>query len=399
MPELAQRLGRMAESGTAAVFSRVAELRRQGVDLISLSVGELDFATPAHIIEATADAMRRGETRYTETSGVLALRQAICADSVRRRAVAHDSHEVVVCGGAKHALFQLAQALYNPGDRVIIPTPCWGSYVEQAKLFGADPVLLPCAAENGFVPDLSDLERELAGGAKALILCSPNNPTGAVLSTAFMQSLAELLRAHDCFVIVDEIYAQLTYGGEPAPSLLTVAPDLRDRTVIVDGVSKAYAMTGFRIGWALAPAPVAAAITRLQSQATSNVSTVSQAAALAALCGDQSSIAAMRTALIQRRDRLYAGLASIQGFDPGPLAAGAFYVLADVRGLYGRVAAGRALQSDHDVAAFLLEQAKVATVPGSAFFAPGTLRFSYAESLERIERALEHIRSALREIA
>lgn len=399
MPDLANRLGNMAESGTAAVFARVSELRRMGVDILSLSVGEPDFATPAHIVEAAAAAMRAGETRYTEVPGTVALRDAILEDSARRRGVRHGRNEVVVCAGAKHALFQLAEALYDPGDRVLVPTPCWGSYVEQARLFGAEPVFVPATAGDGFAPDVAALERELARGAKALVLCSPNNPTGAVLSADYLKTLAELLRAHDCFVIVDEIYAHLTYDVEAPSSLLSVAPDLRPRLLIVDGVSKAYAMTGFRVGWLLAPAKVSSAVARLQGQATSNVSTVSQAAALAALTGDQGSIATMRSAFQQRRDRLVQGLEAIQGIAPGPVPAGAFYVLANVESLLGRVVDGRPLSSDSDVATFLIERARVATVPGSAFFAPGYLRFSYAQSLSCIEQAIERIGQALSSLA
>lgn len=410
MTELAQRLGRMSPSGTAAVFRRVAELRAKGIDIVSLSLGEPDFATPPHIVAAAADAMRRGETRYTDVPGRLSLREAIAEDSYQRRGVRHDAEQVIVSTGAKHVLYNLAQVLYNSGDRVLVPTPCWGSYVEQARLCGAEAVLLPGDEDNGFVPSLQMLASALATGAKALVLCTPSNPTGAVLERDYLLALAELLRQHDCFVILDEIYAHLRYGTDSGVdsaaglgghvSLLSVAPDLRERLLVVDGVSKAYAMTGFRVGWLLGPSAVVAAVGRLQGQCTTHVATMCQAAAEAALRGDQACIEPMRVAYQERRDRLLAGLANIAGFKVRVIPQGAFYVFADVRELYGCTWTDSqqnvvTLQSDEDVAFWLLETARVATVPGAAFFGPGYLRLSYATDSKLIDEAVARIARAV----
>src|SRR5688572_7015180 len=293
-PALARRLSAIAPSATSEMFRRVAELRAQGVPLISLAVGEPDLDPPAEILAAARRALDTGPFGYTQVPGLPALRAAICARSRARRGVAHAPEQVVVSVGAKHALFQLAQALLDPGDEVIIPTPSWVSYADQARLCGAVPVFVPCAASDGFLPRPSAIEAAITPQTKVLILCSPNNPTGAAFGVAELEALAQILRRTRIWVIVDEIYAELFYGGPCAPSLLQVAPDLQDRTVIVDGVSKSYAMTGFRVGWILAPRQVAAACTTLQSQSTTSIATLAQLASLAALSGDQACVSRMR---------------------------------------------------------------------------------------------------------
>lgn len=299
----------------------------------------------------------------------------------------------MVSVGAKHALFQLAQALLDPGDEVIIPTPSWVSYADQARLCGAVPVFVPCAASDGFLPRPSAIEAAITRQTKVLILCSPNNPTGAAFGVAELEALAQVLRRTRLWVIVDEIYAELFYGGPCAPSLLQVAPDLQDRTVIVDGVSKSYAMTGFRVGWMLAPRQVAAACTTLQSQSTTSIATLAQLASLAALSGDQACVSRMREIYRGRRDRFLAGLAKIPGLSCR-VPEGAFYVFADVAGWIGRRAGGKLLENDVDVAEWLLAEAKVACVPGSAFGGPGFLRFSYAASQAELDEALQRMAAA-----
>ena len=278
-------MSRMAESATAAVFRRVAELKAQGVDVISLGVGEPDFDPPAHVLDAAKRAIDGGASRYTEVVGLRSLREAICADSLQRRRERHAISEVVVSAGAKHTLFNLAQVLYDHGDQVVIPVPAWGSYAEQASLCGAQPVLVPCSEANGFRVEPDALANALSPSTKAVVLCTPSNPTGAAYSASQLLALAEVLRRSHCYVIVDEIYAELAYDGMQVKSLLELAPDLRERLVIVDGVSKRFAMTGYRVGWMLGPQKLARACEAVQSQATTSVAAVCQLAAQAALQG------------------------------------------------------------------------------------------------------------------
>jgi aspartate aminotransferase len=391
--KLAARLDAVAPSATAEMFANVARLRAQGVPLVSLAVGEPDFPPPASILEATAEALRAGPFGYTQVAGLPALREAICARSLERRGVAHAADECVVTVGAKHALFQLALALYDPGDQVVIPTPSWVSYADQARLCGAEPVFVPCQSEHGFLPSAAQLSAAIGPKTKAIVLCSPNNPTGAGFSASDWAPIAELLRRHELWVIVDEIYAELCYDAFEAPSLLRVAPDLRERTIVVDGVSKTHAMTGFRVGWLLAPRALARACEKLQSQSTTNITTLAQLAALAALRGEQDHVAQMRAAYQARRDRIVAGLNAIPGVHCA-IPRGAFYAFADVRAWLGKRAQGVVLQNDQAVAQWLLDAAQVATVPGSAFGGPGYLRLSFAASLDEIDTALARIAQA-----
>jgi aspartate aminotransferase len=389
-PRMASRLDAVAPSATAEIFKRVAELRAQGVPIVSLSVGEPDFDPPLHVRQAAKRALDTGPYGYTPVAGMAALREAICERSAARRGVAHDPSEVVVSAGAKHALFNLAAALYDPGDEVIIPTPSWVSYAEQVRLVGATPVMVPCAASERFLLTPAALRAAITPRSKALVLCSPSNPTGMAYDEAELRALADVLRAHPLWVIVDEIYAELFYGGAAAPSLLTVAPDLRERVVIVDGVSKSYAMTGFRAGWMLGPRALARACETLQSQVTTSITTVTQLATIAALRGDQRCVAEMLAAYAERRERILTGLAGIPGIAV-TRPDGAFYAFVDVRGLLGRRAGSLRIDDDLALARLLLDQERVAVVPGSAFGAPGYLRLSYAASLADIDTAVARL--------
>jgi aspartate aminotransferase len=391
---LASRLQQVQPSATAQVFSRAKAMRAAGVDLVSFAVGEPDFDTPPHIREAAKRAIDQGASRYTDVSGIIELRRAICADSLRRRGVEHTPDEVVVSVGAKHALFNLALALFEPSDEVVIPIPGWVSYPEQARLAGASPVFVPCPQQQGFLLTPEALRRAITPQTKAVVLCMPCNPTGAVYTEQQLLALADVMRDHNFWIIVDEIYVDLTYDGFTQRSLIQVAPDLGHRIVVVDGVSKRYAMTGWRIGWLLAPERVARACQTIQSQATTNATTVSQYAALAALTGPQSSIEQMRSAFEARRNLLVAGLNSIVGLQC-VAPRGAFYVFANAGGLMGKRPQGDLHRDDIEIAQWLLDEAKVAVVPGSAFGAPGYLRFSFAVSTEQIEKGIERIQRAV----
>lgn len=392
---LASRLSVIQPSATVAIATRAKELQAKGVDVLSFSVGEPDFETPEFIREAARKGLDKGASHYTAVRGTPALRDAIVADSKKRRGGhAHAPKEVVVSVGAKHCLFNLALALYNPGDEVLIPAPYWVSYPEHARIVGAEPVILETSEENGFRLTPDTLRRALTPKTKALVLCSPSNPTGAAYTAADLEALAAVLREHSCWIITDEIYGQLVYGGFQQKSLLEVAPDLRDRLIIVDGVSKTYAMTGWRIGWMLAPAHVADACDTIQGQATTNPAAIAQLATIAALTGPTEPIETMRKAFEKRRTLIVEGLAKLPGFSCR-MPEGAFYAFPNVKALLGKRAGERVLTDDIAVANWLLEDARCAVVPGTPFGAPGYLRFSYACSEAQIEEGLRRIAAAL----
>jgi len=371
--------------------ARALELRAQGVDVFAFGVGEPDFEPPQAVLDAAKRAIDAGCSKYTAVTGIPALKSAICAFTETTRGWKPEPANVCVSVGAKHVLFNLALALYEPGDEIVIPKPYWVSYPEQVRLVGATPVLVDTREEDGWKLSPERLERAITPRTKAVILCSPSNPTGCAYTEAETRALCDVLRRHDCWLVVDEIYAELVYEGFRFVSAAKIAPDLRDRMVIVDGVAKTFAMTGWRIGWALAPAELVKALDKVQGQSTTNPAAVSQHAAVAALGTSIEDFARIRAMFQRRRDAMVAGLESI----PGVVCRkpeGAFYAFADVRGLYGLDWNGKAIESDEDVALWLLDKAHVAAVPGGGFGAPGYVRFSYAASEERIAAGVASIR-------
>lgn len=396
---VAQRLSVVKPSATVAVAQRARELKAQGIDVLSFSVGEPDFDTPVHIRDAAKKAIDEGATRYTAARGIVELREAICKVSAERRGgVAHKPSGVVVSVGAKHTLFNLALALYDEGDEILIPAPYWVSYPEQVRLAGANPVILDTTEEQGFRVTPDELRAAITPKTKALLLCSPSNPTGAAYSADDLEALADVARSHDFWIIVDEIYGQLVYEGFEQKSILEVAPDLRDRIIIVDGVSKTFAMTGWRIGWMLAPDYVAAACDKIQGQATTNPPGVAQYAAIAALEGPWGPMEEMRRAFEERRAIIVDGLNAIPGMSCR-LPEGAFYAFTSVKGLIGRRVGDHVLETDLDVAGYLLEEARCAVVPGTAFGSPGYVRISYAASNEMIREGLSRMGEAVAKLA
>lgn len=392
---LATRLQSVQPSATLAISQRAAELRKKGIDVISFGVGEPDFHTPGHIREAAKRAIDEGASHYTAVRGLPKLREAICADSKRRRGgVAHAPEEVVVSVGAKHSLFNLALALYEEGDEVIIPAPYWVSYPEQVRMLGATPVVVETREEDGFVLSAAALEAAITPRTKALVLCTPSNPTGSAYSPAQLEAIAAVARKHDFWIITDEIYARLVYGGFEQRSLLEVAPDLRDRTIVVDGVSKTYAMTGWRIGWILAPKAVCEAVDMVQGQSTTNPTAAAQYAAIAALEGPEEAFEAMHRTFDERRQAMVSGLSALPGIRCR-MPEGAFYAFPSVVGLYGKQTATGVLADDIAVAQWLLEEARVAVVPGTPFGAPGYVRLSYATSVELIREGVRRIGEAI----
>lgn len=394
MLALASRVSQIKPSATIAIADQAAALKAQGVDVISFGVGELDFPTPAHVREAAKDALDKGWTRYTRVRGVDALRDAIADDCERRRGVRPSPDEIVVSVGAKHALFNLAMALYGPGDEVVVPAPYWVSYPEQVLFTGAEPRIVPTREEDGFLLRPEVLRAALGPRTKAVILCTPSNPTGAAYDEARLRELADVLRDHPCWIIVDEIYGQLVYDGFRHVSLLTIAPDLRDRLVVVDGVSKTYAMTGWRIGWTIAPPELSQALEMVQSQATTNPMSIAQYATIAALRGDHGDLEAMIRELELRRNTMVEGLRRIPGVTCRT-PQGAFYVFPNVKGLIGRRSGDTVLVDDVAIASYFLAAARCAVVPGSAFGAPGYVRLSFAASLDHIVEGLARIAEAV----
>jgi len=393
--KLADRLSVVVPSATLAINARAQELRAQGVDIISFGAGEPDFDTPSNIREAGIAAIEAGKTRYTAVSGVAELRAAIAERSTRERGVPATAANVVVTVGAKGALFNLALALFEPGDEVIVPAPYWVSYPEQVRLVGATPVFIPSTLERGWKLDPADLARALTPKTKAVVLCSPSNPTGAAYGPAELEAIAAVLRAHDCWIILDEIYGSLVYDGFEQRSLVSVAPDLAPRAVIIDGVSKTYAMTGWRVGWSIAPIALSKAMDMVQSQGATSTATPSQWAALEALRSPALEFEQMRSLFQLRRDRLVEGLRNIPGVRCGT-PEGAFYAFCDISEWIGRrTPDGAVLNDDAAVAAWLLDKAHVAVVPGAAFGAPGHMRLSYAVSVENIDKALARIGDAV----
>jgi aspartate aminotransferase len=373
--------------------SKALELKAKGVDVFAFGVGEPDFEPPEAVREAAKRAIDAGCSKYTAVTGIPALKEAICDATERSRGWRPKNENVCVSVGAKHTLFNLALALYEPGDEVVIPKPYWVSYPEQVRLVGATPILVDTREEDGWKLSPAQLEKSLSPRTKAVILCTPCNPTGIAYTEDETRALIDVLRKSDCWLIVDEIYAELIYDGLKFASAAKIAPELRERMIVVDGVSKTYAMTGWRIGWALAPAPLIKAIDVVQGQSTTNPTAVAQHAAIAALKGPLEAFVGIRATFEKRRNAMVAGLNSIPGVKCRK-PEGAFYAFPDVRGLYGLDWNGKKVATDEDVAFWMLEKAAVAAVPGSGFGAPGYVRFSYAASEERIAAGCAAIRTA-----
>lgn len=390
----ASRKDAVAPSATLAMNARAIKLREAGHKVFAFGVGEPDFPTPPHIVEAAHEAAKKGATRYTPVSGTASLKKAIAKATADHRGWEPTPDMIVASVGAKHALFNVAMALYEPGDEVLIPTPCWVSYPEQVRMFGATPVFVETREDEGFCLSPAALEKAITDKTKALILCTPSNPTGSAYTEAHLRALADVLRKHDLWIVVDEIYADLVYGGFENVSLAKIAPDLRDKIVVIDGVSKTFAMTGWRIGWSITPPALAKIIDTMQSQSTSNPAAVSQAAAEAALLGPREPLDAMRKEFERRRGIMVEGLNQIPGVRCR-MPEGAFYAFADFSAHVGKSFDGKKLATDDDLALYLLDQGKVATVGGGAFQAPGYIRLSYAVSEADIRGGLQGIADAL----
>jgi aspartate/methionine/tyrosine aminotransferase len=401
VPRISRRVAAIAESATLAVDTRAKALKAAGEDVIGFGAGEPDFPTPDHVVEAAAAACHLPRFHhYTPTAGLPELRAAIAAKTARDSGLRVEASQVLVTNGGKHALFQAFATLLDPGDEVLLPAPYWVTYPEAIALAGGVPVVVPTGAASGFRAGVEQLEAAATTRTKLLVFVSPSNPTGAVYPPEEVAAIGRWAAARGLWVLTDEIYEHLVYGEARFTSLPVVVPELGDRWVVVNGVAKTYAMTGWRVGWLLGPSDVVAAATNLQSHATSNVGNVAQAAALAAVSGDLLAAAEMRAAFDRRRRRMLELLRAIPGVtcvEP----QGAFYAFPSLQGVLGRELRGRRPTTTLELAELILEEAKVAIVPGEAFGAPGYARLSYAlgdddlvEGVTRIAKLLAEARPA-----
>ena len=392
---LSSRVRNVAESPTMAMDARAKAMRAGGADVIGFGAGEPDFPTPAHIVEAAAAACADPAThRYTPAAGMPALRSAIADKTLRDSGLEVTPDQVLVANGGKHALFNTFLALIGPGDEVLLPAPYWVSYPEQIRFAGGEVVELPTSVDASFRVTVEQLEAARTPRTKALVFVSPSNPTGAVYPPEHIEAIGQWAAQHGIWVITDEIYEHLVYGEARHVSMPTVVPEIRSRCVIINGVAKTYAMTGWRVGWSIAPPEITAAIARLQSHSTSNVNNVAQRAALTALSGPLDAVKVMRDTYDRRRRIAHERLNAIDGITC-PLPEGAFYVFPSVEGVLGRTIGGRTVSSSHELCEALLETANVALVPGEGFGAPGCVRLSYALSDEDLVTGLERIAAAL----
>ncbi len=388
---LSQRVQKVKPSPTLAVTARAAKLKAEGKDIIGLGAGEPDFDTPVHIADAGVDAIRQGVTRYTAVDGTAELKDAIIAKFKRDNGLSYERNQILVSSGAKQTCFNVCAALLDPGDECVIPAPYWVSYPDMALLADGVPVSVYAGPDQGYKITAAQLEAAITPRTKLIFINSPSNPTGAAYTRAEMQALGAVLARHPQIVIAsDEMYEHIYWADEPFTSFVQANPQLDDRTITINGVSKAYAMTGWRIGYCGGPKAIVAAMATIQGQSTSNASSISQRAATVALNGDQACVAEMNKAFKQRHDYVVAGLNAIPGISCLP-GAGTFYAFAEVTG------AMRALgiKDDNDFAEYLLVQAGVAVVPGSGFGAPGHIRISFATSMQVLEDALARMRRVL----
>lgn len=393
---LAERMSKFSGSPTSALIAKVAELKRQGKDIISLNVGEPDFGTPDYIKVAGMKAIADNFTKYTPGNGILELRQEIVKKLKEDNGLEYDVSEITTAVGAKQAIASTMMVIAGPGDEVLLPIPCWVSYTEMIRLAGATPVFVP-VRQDDYGLDLDAIRAAITPRTKAIIICTPNNPTGAVYSEESLRELAELAVKHDFFIVADEIYEKLVYDGAKHFSVASISRKVWERTVTVNGFSKAYAMTGWRIGYAAARKDVIKGIMAVQSQTTSATSAISQKAALAALKGPQHDMEVMVEEFKRRKDYVVARLNAMEGITC-PDVKGAFYVYPDVQSYLGKRFGDQVIENAVDLCQYLLDEALISTVPGEAYNVPGKIRISYSNSMENLEKALDRLEQALAQL-
>ncbi|MBI4634692.1 MAG: pyridoxal phosphate-dependent aminotransferase [Deltaproteobacteria bacterium] len=395
---LASRINSIKPSATLAITSKANALKAEGRDIIGFGAGEPDFDTPDHIKKAAIKAINDGFTKYTPVGGIEELKDAIIAKLKRDNNLTYKRSETVVSCGAKHTLYNLAQVLFQEGDEVIVPSPYWVSYTDIIILSGAKPVIVKTSVSAGFKMTPNQLENAITTRTKAVILNSPSNPTGATYTREELAALAEVIVRKGILVITDDVYEKIIYDGFPFSTIASVSEEVKGLAVVVNGVSKAYAMTGWRIGYAAGPEQIISAVAKLQSQNTSNPTSIAQKAAVEALNGPQDSVSDMAREFEKRRDIIVAALNAIPGvscFKP----QGAFYVFPDFSGVFGRSCKGKPISTSTDLATYLLDEANVAVVPGIEFGHDAFIRLSYASSMKLIQTGVERIREAVKNLS
>lgn len=392
---ISERAQACAPSPTLAITAKANQMKADGIDVIGFGAGEPDFDTPEHIKQAAVDALAKGYTKYTPSAGIPALKKAIGDKLLRENGLEYGPSNIIVSSGGKHSLYNVFQALCDNGDEAIIPAPYWVSYPEQAKLAGAIPVVIETTDANGFAPTIEQIKQAITPRTKVFVLNSPSNPTGAMWPRETIEALAALAVERNFYVISDEIYEKLIYDRAQTVSIASLGPEIKKRTLTVNGMSKAYSMTGWRIGYAAGEADIISAMGRLQDSVTSNPTSIAQYAAVAALTGPQDFLTEWVAEFDQRRHIMVDGLNAIAGISC-LLPQGAFYVFPNVAPLLGKkTPEGRVLTSSDDLADYLLTKASVAVVPGGGFGAPDYIRLSYAISRDAITRGVERIREAV----
>jgi len=395
---LAKRVTLVKPSPTLAVDAKAKAMKAEGIDVVGFGAGEPDFDTPDNIKEAAIKAIRDGFTKYTPVPGINELKNAIMAKLKADNGIDYKMEEVVVSTGAKHSLYNVAQALYGPGDEVIIPSPYWVSYPDQVLLNDAAPVIVETKEEKGFVLTAEAFEAAITPKTKALILNSPSNPTGLGYDRAALEAIAKVAVKHGIYVISDEIYEKIVYDGFKHVSIASLGEDIKALTITINGLSKSHAMTGWRLGYAAGPKDVISAMTKVQSQSTSNACSITQKAAVEALTGPQGFIAVMVAEFDKRRKYMVDRLNGMPGVSC-PMPVGAFYAFPRVASFYGKKAGGKAINGSADLSAYFLDEAKVAVVSGDAFGADEYIRLSYATSMEVIEKGLDRLEKAFKAIS
>ncbi len=393
--KLAKRMAMIKPSPTLAVDAKAKAMKAQGIDVIGFGVGEPDFDTPDNIKDAAIKALKAGFTKYTPAGGTDELKGAVCDKFKNENGIDYSPADILISCGAKHSLYNIFQALLDDGDEVIIPAPYWVSYPDMAYLAGAVPVSIPTTEQSGFKITPKQLQKAITPKTRMLILNSPSNPTGASYSRDDLSGLAQVLLGTGIIVVSDEIYEKLVYDGFTSTSIVTVEPRLKAQTIIVNGVSKTYSMTGWRIGYAAGPSDAIKAMANIQSQSTSNPTSFAQKGAVEAMQGPQGFIAEMVAEFDRRRTYMVKrlnGIAEFSCLTPN----GAFYAFPNVSGVYGRQAEGMAISNSNDFATYLLEKANVAVVAGGAFGADNNIRLSYATSMANIEKGLDRIEKAVK---
>jgi aspartate aminotransferase len=396
--QIAQRMQQIKPSPTLAVNAKAKALKASGADVLNFSVGEPDFDTPEHVCRAAKEAIDQGFTRYTAVPGIPELREAICQRFAEDKGWRYESDQIQVCSGGKQGLYNMAQALFGPGDEVIIPTPYWVSYPPIVELAGATPVYLPLSEESGFDIEAKALAQCVSERTKGIIINSPSNPTGAIFSEAGLALVAKYALERGWVVISDDIYDTIVYDEGKLAHILNVEPKLKEQVIVLNGVSKSFAMTGWRIGYCAGPKHVIAAMNKIQSQSTSNPCSISQKAALAAVSGPQDFPHIMKESFVKRVEVILAHLQSIPGVHCVK-PQGAFYVFPNMSAYYGKRCDEKVIDGSVAMADYLLDEALIATVPGAAFGSDAFVRFSFATSMPVIEEGMRRLKTALAKLS